>query len=119
EEEVSEEEYQEFYKHVAHDWNNPLHHISTRIEGNFEARALLFIPSKAPFDLYYREMGHRGIQLYVKRVFIMDECKELMPDYLRWVKGVVDAEDLSLNVSREILQQDRQIAAIRKHLVKK
>jgi molecular chaperone HtpG len=117
--EVSEDEYKEFYKHISHDWNDPLLHVSTRIEGNFDATALLYLPSVAPWDLYHREMAHRGIQLYVKRVFIMDECRELMPEYLRFVKGVVDAEDLSLNVSREMLQQDRQIETIRKHLVKK
>jgi len=119
EEDVSEAEYAEFYKHIAHDWNEPLLHLATRIEGNFEARALLYLPSLAPFDLYHREMVHRGIQLYVKRVFIMDECRDLMPEYLRFAKGVVDAEDLSLNVSREMLQQSAQIAVIRKHLVKK
>ncbi len=117
--EVSEDEYKEFYKHISHDWNEPLETISAKLEGNFEAQALLFIPSKAPFDLYSRDMAHRGIQLYVKRVFIMDECKELMPEYLRFVRGVVDSEGLSLNVSREILQQDRQIKAIRSFLVKK
>ena len=118
-EEVSAEEYAEFYKHIAHDWNEPLLHFSSRIEGNFEARALLYLPSLAPFDLYHREMAHRGIQLYVKRIFIMDECRDLMPEYLRFVKGVVDAEDLSLNVSREMLQSNAQIEVIRKHLVKK
>ncbi len=117
--EVTEEEYKEFYKHISHDWSEPLETISAKLEGNFEAQALLFIPSKAPFDLYTREMAHRGIQLYVKRVFIMDECKELMPEYLRFIRGVVDSEGLSLNVSREILQQDRQIKAIRNFLVKK
>jgi molecular chaperone HtpG len=116
---VSEDEHKEFYKHISHDWSDPLLHVSTRIEGNFDATALLYVPSVAPWDLYHREMAHRGIQLYVKRVFIMDECRELMPEYLRFVKGVVDAEDLSLNVSREMLQQDRQIETIRKHLVKK
>jgi len=116
---VSEDEYREFYKHISHDWNDPLLHIASRIEGNFEARALLYLPSVAPFDLYHREMAHRGIQLYVKRVFIMDECRDLMPEYLRFVKGVVDAEDLSLNVSREMLQRDVQIETIRNHLVKK
>lgn len=116
--EVSQEEYNEFYKHISHDWSDPLKTITTRIEGNFEAQALLFLPSKAPMDLFYRD-AHRGIHLYVKRVFIMDDCKELMPMYLRFVKGVVDSEDLSLNISREILQQDRQIQAIRKRLVKK
>ena len=116
---VSEEEHTEFYKHIAHDWNEPLKRISVRMEGTFEARALLYLPSKAPFDLYYRDMSRRGVQLYVKRVFIMDDCKDLLPNHLRFVKGVVDAEDLSLNVSREMLQQDRQIRAIRKHLVKR
>jgi len=117
--EVSEEEYKEFYTHITRDHEDPLLHLSTALEGNFEARALLYLPSRAPMDLYHREMAHRGIQLYVRRVFIMDECRDLMPEYLRFVKGVVDAEDLSLNVSREMLQQDRQIQAIRKHLVKK
>ncbi|WP_067532286.1 molecular chaperone HtpG [Nocardia crassostreae] len=116
--EVSEEEYQEFYKHVAHAWDDPLEIIPMKAEGTFEYQALLFVPSHAPFDLFTRE-HKRGVQLYVRRVFIMDNCEELMPEYLRFVKGVVDAQDLSLNVSREILQQDRQIRAIRKRLVKK
>lgn len=119
ESDVTDEEYNEFYSHITHDHREPLLHLSTALEGHFEARALLYIPSVAPFDLYHREMGHRGIQLYVRRVFIMDECSDLMPEYLRFVKGVVDSEDLSLNVSREMLQQDRQIQTIRKHLVKK
>lgn len=119
ESEVDADAYREFYAHVTHDHEPPLLHLRTSIEGTFEARALLYVPTKAPFDLYHREMAHRGIQLYVRRVFIMDECRELMPEYLRFIKGVVDAEDVSLNVSREMLQQDRQIAAIRKHLVKK
>jgi molecular chaperone HtpG len=116
--EVTEEEYQEFYKHLSHDWNPPLKTIKTKIEGNFEAQALLFLPEKAPIDLFYRD-GAKGIHLYVKRVFIMDDCKDLLPNYLRFVKGVVDSEDLSLNISREILQQNRQIQAIHKRLVKK
>ncbi|MBF6237997.1 molecular chaperone HtpG [Nocardia otitidiscaviarum] len=116
--EVSEEEYKEFYKHVSHAWDDPLEIIPMKAEGTFEYQALLFIPSHAPFDLFARE-HKRGVQLYVRRVFIMDNCEELMPEYLRFVKGVVDAQDLSLNVSREILQQDRQIRAIRKRLVKK
>jgi molecular chaperone HtpG len=116
--EVTEEEYREFYKHIAHDWHDPLTHITVNIEGTIEARALLYIPSQAPFDLW-RESGHRGVQLYVKRVFIMDDCKELLPPALRFVRGVVASDDLSLNVSREILQQDRQIQAIRKHLVRR
>jgi molecular chaperone HtpG len=116
--EVTEDEYREFYKHIAHDWNDPLTHIAVHIEGTFEARALLYIPSQAPFDLW-RESGYRGVQLYVKRVFIMDDCKDLLPPALRFVRGVVASDDLSLNVSREILQQDRQIQAIRKHLVRR
>src|ERR1041385_8154434 len=116
--EVTDTEYKEFYRHVAHDWTDPLRSIPIKIEGTLEAYALLYIPSKAPFDLYSAEMK-RGVQLYVKRIFVMDECRELMPTHLRFVKGVVDAHDLSLNVSREILQKDRQIAVIRKQLVKK
>ncbi|MGM1060260.1 molecular chaperone HtpG [Saccharothrix sp. Mg75] len=116
--EVSEDEYAEFYRHVSHDWNKPLETIRMQAEGTFEYQALLFLPSQAPMDLFMRERK-RGVQLYVKRVFIMDDCEELMPEYLRFVKGVVDAQDLSLNVSREILQQDRQIALMRRRLVKK
>ncbi len=116
--EVSEEEYKEFYKHIAHAWDEPLEVISMKAEGTFEYQALLFIPSRAPFNLY--EPGADiGVQLYVKRVFIMGDCDELMPRYLRFIKGVVDAQDLSLNVSREMLQQDRQITAIRRRLTKK
>src|SRR5512140_992792 len=116
--EVSETEYREFYRHISHDWTDPLRTIPIKMEGTLEAYALLYIPSKAPFDLYSAEMK-RGVQLYVKRVFVMDECTELMPTHLRFIKGVVDAHDLSLNVSREILQKDRQIQVIRKQLVKK
>lgn len=117
--EVEEDEYNEFYKHISHDWVDPIKRIATSIEGTFEARALLFVPKKAPFDLYHRDMSKRGVQLFVKRVFIMDDCEELLPTYLRFIKGVVDSEDLPLNVSREVLQQNRQVKAIRKHLVKK
>lgn len=117
-EEVSEEEYKEFYKHIAHAWDDPLEVIAMKAEGTFEYQALLFIPSHAPFDLFNRDT-QTGIQLYVKRVFIMGDCDQLMPEYLRFVKGVVDAQDMSLNVSREILQQDRQINAIRRRLTKK
>jgi molecular chaperone HtpG len=116
--EVSEEEYKEFYKHIAHAWDDPLEVISMKAEGTFEYQALLFIPTRAPFDLYEPDAS-TGVQLYVKRVFIMGDCDELMPRYLRFIKGVVDAQDLSLNVSREILQQDRQINAIRRRLTKK
>jgi molecular chaperone HtpG len=116
--EVSDEEYKEFYKHIAHAWDEPLEVIAMKAEGTFEYQALLFIPSQAPFDLFNRD-GHTGVQLYVKRVFIMGDCDDLIPEYLRFVKGVVDAQDMSLNVSREILQQDRQIKVIRRSLTKK
>ncbi|MFC0543568.1 molecular chaperone HtpG [Kutzneria chonburiensis] len=116
--EVPAEEYTEFYKHISRDWNDPLEMIQVKAEGTFEYQALLFLPAKAPYDLFMRERK-RGVQLYVKRVFIMDDCEALMPEYLRFVKGVVDAADLSLNVSREILQQDRQIQLMRRRLVKR
>lgn len=115
---ATEEEYKEFYKHISHDWTDPLEIIQMRAEGTFEYQALLFIPAQAPLDLFMRER-RRGVQLYVKRVFIMDDCEALLPEYLRFVKGVVDAQDLSLNVSREILQHDRQIQLMRRRLVKK
>jgi molecular chaperone HtpG len=115
---VKEEEYEEFYKHLSHDWNAPMERLHLKFEGTTEYDALLYIPSKAPFDLFTPDRRH-GIHLYSKRVFIMDDCKELMPEYFRFVKGVVDASDLNLNVSREILQQDRLVLNIRKNLVKK
>ncbi|MFF3518960.1 molecular chaperone HtpG, partial [Streptomyces sp. NPDC002573] len=116
--EVTEAEYTEFYKQISHDWLDPAETIHMRAEGTFEYEALLFIPSQAPIDLFSRETK-RGVQLYVKRVFIMDDCEALMPNYLRFVKGVVDAHDLSLNISRENLQHDRQIRGARRRLVKK
>ena len=116
--EVTEEEYKEFYRHIAHAWDDPLEIISMRAEGTFEYQALLFLPTHAPFDLFTQD-AKVGVQLYIKRVFIMDDCDELIPTYLRFVKGVVDAQDMSLNVSREILQQDRHITAIRRRLTKK
>jgi molecular chaperone HtpG len=116
--EVSDEEYAEFYRHVSHDWQAPLETMRFTGEGTFEYQALLFLPGHAPMDLYMRD-AKRGVQLYVKRVFVMEDCEALVPEYLRFVKGVVDAQDLSLNVSREILQQDRQIQLIRKRLVKR
>ncbi|WP_329009796.1 molecular chaperone HtpG [Micromonospora rifamycinica] len=116
--EVAEEEYREFYRHVSHDWTDPLETIHMRGEGTFEYEALLFLPAHAPYDLYQAD-GRRGVQLYVKRVFVMDDCAALMPSYLRFVRGVVDAHDLSLNISREILQQDRQIQIVRRRLVRK
>jgi molecular chaperone HtpG len=117
--EITEAEHREFYKHISHDWNDPLEHVSVHMEGGFEARALLYIPSRAPFDIHHRDGGHRGLSLYVKRVFIMDDWRELLPAYLRFVRGVVSSDDLSLNVSREILQKDRQVQAIRKYLVRR
>jgi molecular chaperone HtpG len=115
---TTDEEVNEFYKHISHDWNEPLDVIRAKIEGMLEYRLMLFIPSKAPVDMFYRDAKF-GVQLYVKRVFIMDDCKELLPDYLRFVKGVVDSEDLSLNVSREILQQDRQVKKMGNGVVNK
>ncbi|MFZ4580953.1 MAG: molecular chaperone HtpG, partial [Myxococcota bacterium] len=116
--EVTAEEYAEFYKHVAHDWEAPFETLTLKAEGTFEYQALLFVPSRPPFDLYYREQKF-GLQLYVNRVLIMERCDELLPDYLRFVKGVVDSPDLSLNVSREILQNDRRVLQIKKRVVKK
>lgn len=119
EKEVADSEYTEFYKHVSHDWNDPMRRIVMRAEGTSEFRALLFIPSKAPWDIFMRDTTHTGVQLFIKRVFIMHDCKELIPEYMRWLRGVVDSEDLSLNISREILQQNRQIQLIRRAIVKK
>lgn len=116
--EVTDDEYHELYKHIGHDWRDPLETIRLQAEGTFEYQALLFVPSQAPHDLFTQGY-QRGVQLYVKRVFIMDDCEELLPSYLRFVKGVVDAQDLSLNVSREILQQDRHIRMIQRRLTKK
>lgn len=116
--EVEKEEYDAFYRHIAHDWTEPWKTLAFKAEGTFEYHALLFLPQRAPMDLFHPE-GHHGLQLYVKRVFIMEDCKELVPAYLRFVRGVVDASDLSLNVSREILQKDRQIQLIKKRLVRK
>ena len=115
---VTPEEYEEFYKHISHDWNPPLTQLHMKFEGTTEYHALLYIPSQVPFDLFNPEHKH-GINLYCKRVFIMDDCEDLMPEYFRFVKGVVDAPDLNLNVSREILQQDKLVRNIRKNLVKK
>ena len=115
---ISDKAHEEFYQHISHDWNPPLEKLHVKLEGTTEYTALLYIPSKAPFDLFNPESKH-GVHLYCKRVFIMDDCKELMPEYFRFVKGVVDAPDLNLNISREILQQDRLVRNIRRNLVKK
>jgi len=115
---VTEDEYNEFYKHVAHDHEPPLAWSHNRVEGKQEYISLLYVPSHAPFDLYNRESRH-GIKLYVRRVFIMDDAEQLMPQYLRFVRGVIDSADLPLNVSREILQSSRDIDAIKNGSVKK
>ena len=116
--EVTDEEYNEFYSHVSHDWNPPLARLHLKLEGTTEYSALLYVPSKAPFQFFSPELKH-GIALYSKRVFIMDDCADLMPPYLSFIKGVVDAPDLNLNVSREILQHNTLVKNIRKNLVKK
>jgi molecular chaperone HtpG len=116
--EVKDEEYKEFYKHISHDWNEPMQTWSFRAEGRSEYQALLFVPSQAPFDLFYTT-GKFGLHLYVRRVLIMEHCDELLPSYLRFIRGVVDSADLPLNVSRQRLQEDRHIAQIRKWLTKK
>jgi molecular chaperone HtpG len=116
--EITEEQYHEFYKHVAHDFEPPLAWAHNHVEGRQEYTQLLFIPRQAPFDLWDRE-HRRGIKLYVRRVFIMDDAEQLMPPYLRFVKGVIDSSDLPLNVSREILQQSRDVETIRNASVKR
>jgi len=116
--EVTPEEYKEFYQHLSHDFSEPLETIHYRAEGTIEFKALIFIPTQAPFDMFTRE-GQRGLQLYINRVFIMSDAKNLIPPYLRFLKGVVDTADLPLNVSREILQQNAQLDKIRKNIVTK
>ena len=115
---ITDEQYEEFYKHVAHDFEKPLAWSHTRVEGKQEYISLLYVPGRAPFDLYDRERRH-GIKLYVKRVFIMDDAEQLMPQYLRFVRGIIDSADLPLNVSREILQASREIDGIKAGSVKK
>jgi len=115
---VSEEEYKEFYKHVAHDFEDPMKWVHSHVEGNQSYKTLFYIPARAPFDLYDRDSRH-GIKLYVRRVFIMDDAEQLMPYYLRFVRGLVDSDDLPLNVSREILQHNKLIDTIRSGSIKK
>ena len=115
---IKEEDYQEFYKTVSHDFEAPLCHVHSKVEGKLEYASLLFIPARAPFDLWDRQQRH-GVKLYVKRVFIMDDAEQLLPPYLRFVKGVVDSDDLPLNISRELLQRNKTIDAIRSGCVKK
>ncbi|MBO3749247.1 molecular chaperone HtpG [Streptosporangiaceae bacterium NEAU-GS5] len=116
--EISESDYTEFYKHVAHDFSDPLAHLHARVEGAYEYTLLLFIPSRAPFDLWVPEV-RRGVKLHVQRVFIMDDTGQLLPRYLRFVRGVIDSNDLPLNVSREILQSSRIVDSIRSSAVKR
>lgn len=116
--EISEQEYNEFYKHVAHDFTDPLAYVHSRMEGTLEYTLLLYIPSRAPFDLWTPGF-HHGVKLYVRRVFIMDDAEKLMPRYMRFVRGVIDSNDLPLNVSRELLQQNKMIDTIRSNSVKK
>ena len=104
--EISDEEYQEFYKHISHDFADPMSWAHNKVEGKTEYTSLLYIPSKAPYDLWNRDQSH-GLKLYVQRVFIMDDAEQFMPTYLRFVKGLVDSNDLPLNVSREILQDNK------------
>ncbi|AIY65798.1 molecular chaperone HtpG [Pseudoalteromonas piratica] len=111
--EISDEEYKEFYKHVGHDWEEPLTWAHNKVEGKTEYTSLLYIPKKAPFDMWNRDRQH-GLKLYVQRVFIMDDAEQFMPNYLRFVKGLLDSNDLPLNVSREILQDNKVTQAIRK-----
>ncbi|MDH5516583.1 MAG: molecular chaperone HtpG [Gammaproteobacteria bacterium] len=115
---ISDDEYKEFYKHISHDFEEPLKWMHNRVEGSQEYTSLLYVPKKAPFDLWDREQ-RKGIKLYVKRVFIMDDSEHLMPNYLRFVRGVIDSDDLPLNVSREILQQNKVIDKIRGASIKK
>ncbi|MGO3745645.1 MAG: molecular chaperone HtpG, partial [Alcaligenes aquatilis] len=116
--EITDEQYQEFYKHIAHDYENPLAWTHNRVEGRSEYTQLLFVPKQAPFDLWDRD-ARRGVKLYVKRVFIMDDADQLLPAYLRFVRGVIDSADLPLNVSREILQESRDVRTIREGSAKR
>ena len=115
---IKDEDYSEFYKHVSHDWQDPLVHVHSKVEGTNEFTLLLYVPSRAPFDLWDRNTKH-GVKLYVRKIFIMDDAEQLMPRYLRFIRGIVDAGSLPLNVSREILQQSKQLSTIKSGAVKK
>ncbi|MGZ8947036.1 MAG: molecular chaperone HtpG, partial [Methylococcaceae bacterium] len=115
---ISDDDYNQFYKHVGHDFQDPLTHVHSKVEGANEYTLLLYVPSRAPFDLWDREHKH-GVKLYIRKVFITDDAEQLMPRYLRFIKGIIDANSLPLNVSREILQQSKQISTIKSGAVKK